>query len=608
MPTAFYRQFDTVRINADGFIVPVASATINVYNVTAASSLGTISSDSSGVVAEGSFTANVGDVIQLSHATYPLTQRFTLRATLEEAYTAAEDNIVSYVLENLYAEETAGRYAELWAHDIDNPAVAPVLVGGGYSGETVEISVQKSIDTNWRIYPVTVDENLNRARTDFNSSNYEDVAIEASSNLAIGGAVSGGTSPRLLTSGAVLGETPSIGALQSVRRNSPNTAWEAFLPPPLFSHFVDRTTVSNSATDVHVYNVSRDKLKNNGDSIRFGYTVSLAANADDKYVRVFFAGTEIFDSGDVDPALGNADTVRIQGEIVRVNTSTVRCSVGMNTIDWNPYCNYTQITGLDLPDRLGNSPGTAYDLKLQFETPDLAGDATLRHAWADYIEAGPADMVTTSLWAYGEARYFKGTDVAQYADGANITTDWQDLSGNGRHAVRTGTPTYELAECNGEAAVRLPGGSVYFTFPDMSGLSTVSIFLVWKITDTSTDGGNRMGTSANTDHYPLTADSHIYSDFASSVRKDCGASKVTVTNYHVTHIWSKASDWGMEQNGMLVHSTGTNTVAPHSSPRLGHNGSAGMKADLVGWYIFSNKPTTANKEKEYRYIAKEFGV
>lgn len=405
----------------------------------------------------------------------------------------------------------------------------------------------------------------------------------------------------------------SHAAWYSVRRNSVDTDFETYdtrASRPLFEHFVTRTTTATTEQTLHLYNVARSQFSANGDTILAEYSGTLAANANDKIIRLYFAGTEIFDTDtSIDPALGNNKNWRVRVSITRKSTSVARCAVDFIVYGYNAATKYTEISSLDFPDRPGTSAGTAYDLKLTAETGTAAGDASLLMAEARFVNAVQCDLVTTSLWAYGEARYYKGLTATQYTDGANITTDWQDLSGNARHATRTGTPTAELSEVNGEAVVRYPGGSVYHTLPDMSALTQGSIFLVWKVTDVTTDAGCRFGTSGSTDHYPYTPDTPdgIYSDFGSTVRKTCGGSVSTITNYHCTYIWSKSNDWGLHQDGQKVYETTTNTVGFHSSPRIAHNGSAGMKVDLAAWYIFSVKLTDANVAKMYRYIQKEFG-
>lgn len=420
-----------------------------------------------------------------------------------------------------------------------------------------------------------------------------------------------------------------MSALQSVRRNSTddgNEAYDTRASRPLFEDMVTRTTTASTEQTMHRFTVSRNQFKVNGDRIMFNYTFTTDASAGDVYCRIKFAGTTLFDSGvQIDPSLGNNQVLTINGWISRKNRSTVRYSVqGITTLSIanDAVPKQGEITGLEFPDSLGISSGTAYDLLATIETPDAAGDASITMAEARFVNAAQCDLVTTGLWAYGEARYYKGIldgngdPIVQYADGSSITTDWQDLSGNARHAVRTGTPTFKTAQINGEAAVRLPGGTVYFTFPDMSGLTAAAIYLALRVNDVTTNGGNKLGSYAGNDcYYPYTPDSPdgIYEAFGSTTRKSCGGSIIlpgpapVIERFHVLYMWSKANDWGLKQDQMSVYETATNTFGGSSAPRLGHNGADGMKVDIAGWWIYSAKPTDANEAKQHRYIQQVLG-
>lgn len=127
MGSFYYPSFDVVRLDAAGDRVVLPALTVNVYNVTASASLGTLVSDANGIIAAGSFTADLFDVIEISHATYPLTCRFTLQATEEDAFTAVQNNVSAYVAENLYADTTESKAARMYIVDLDNTARQPVF-------------------------------------------------------------------------------------------------------------------------------------------------------------------------------------------------------------------------------------------------------------------------------------------------------------------------------------------------------------------------------------------------------------------------------------------------------------------------------------------------
>jgi len=591
MATVYYPQFDCYKIDADGRRVPVVSITLTTYNVTTASAIGTVSVSAEGVVAQGSVTATAGNVIRFSHASYPEVFLMTLAATQIGAYTV--ENGLAYMMENL-GDAVTSTQVDIYAQDIDNPDVAPWVIGSGASGTTVEVPYQSLVAKNLRLFPVSSADALQQAVVNFNSSNYEDVAISATPDTM----------------------ATADDSWESVRRNYGDTAFEAYdtrASRPLFDHFQSRNTTSTSAETLHLFNINRGTFEVNGDTIVGEYTGKLAANANEKYIYLKFAGTTILDTGtDIDPALGNNKKWRIHFTITRKSTSVVRYGVDFHVYGYDPFCTEGEITGLDLPDIGGISAGTAYDLKLDVTTPDAAGDCTLTLANARFVNAPLAPIVTSSLWAYFEADQYKGAGVALPSDGSNLTTGWQDLSGNGRHLTVNGTPTFETNELNGLPVVRLGADSNdYFAGVDMSALTSGTIFIVQKVTDVSTNAGHKLGSySGNDSYYPYTPDTPdgIYDAFGSSDRKTCGQSEVTITTWHVTHVQSATNNWNMWQNGMLVHNDTSHTVGFSSTPYFGFNGAAYMKADIAAIYIFSNNMSALNAAKQYRYIAQKWGV
>ena len=171
----YYPSFDCVLIDTVGTRTPSASEIIDVYNVTAASSLGTVTSDTNGIVAAGSFTATDGDIVEFSHASLPLTFRLKLAATAALAYT--QNTITAYVMENL-ATLNATDTALLYAADLSNPNVEPVFIGSGKSGTTVEINYTTNVAKSLRIYPISQNDK-EFAKTHFDTSGYDDISIPA---------------------------------------------------------------------------------------------------------------------------------------------------------------------------------------------------------------------------------------------------------------------------------------------------------------------------------------------------------------------------------------------------------------------------------------------
>lgn len=87
------------------------------------------------------------------------------------------------------------------------------------------------------------------------------------------------------------------------------------------------TAAGNSgtaATTAHNFNVPANVLTNNGDTITRTIGVTFSASSASKRTEVYFAGTQIFDTGTVNN--GGTGSVSIRCEITRIDSSTVAYS------------------------------------------------------------------------------------------------------------------------------------------------------------------------------------------------------------------------------------------------------------------------------------------
>lgn len=360
---------------------------------------------------------------------------------------------------------------------------------------------------------------------------------------------------------------------------------------PGFSFVGDRPTREMGQMVAYAGSVSLEK---NLDSFQGVFAGICASNTNEKNWDFQIDGVSFFSYS----AEANLGDWRCEYEITRLNPTTVKIS-GLFTATgvYSTFCEVLTSVDLDTkPD----------EVRCLIETPAAAGDITLRKATGENIIAPEYDLVTNGLWAYFEA------DSYSQSDGSNITTNWTDLSGNGRDASVSGSPTFETAELMGLTlpVVRLGADSNdHFTLPSMSGFSAGTIFIVQKITDTTTNGAHRFGTGTS-GHYPFSTDGLIYDEFGTNTRKESLSSYISIANkWHVLHAYSASSNWGLFQNGVRVHTTATNTVSFSSAPLIGTNGAGNfMKTDIAGIYIYSNKMTDARIEQNLAYINQKWGI
>lgn len=271
----YYPQFDVVRINADGYTEVIDTEEFDVFNVTQSISLGTRFTDANGIMLAGLFPVGAAnDVLQFSSGSYPFTLQLKAGATPELAVT--NNLFVKYTVENLY-DTTEPLLAEIYLIDDDNPDVPPVRVGSGSAGASVSFPLQSNVAKSFRVRPITVDENLNRGRSD----------PDADQPFTLTGTL-----------------------IQSL--------WSAF------------TNVSNATgdDDLFVGIIPNDLMSTDGDWIEAMFAGTYVTNADEKYPVFILDGHNIYAAAE-SPAGGSWKALLT---ITRSSASTARCEISFFTI------------------------------------------------------------------------------------------------------------------------------------------------------------------------------------------------------------------------------------------------------------------------------------
>lgn len=347
----YYPGFDVRRIGSDGFPVNPGVQTLNVVNLTAGGSLGTVASDANGSVVSGTFSATIGDIVEFSHATYAGTFRITLAETQELAYARrAGTPTATYILEDLYTESVNSDRIQFWAQDLDNLATAPFKLGEGYAGTTY-VPYQTTVPKRLRIYPISITDEVQFEKNHFDTTNYVDVDIPAITLRCI------------------------------------------------FDHFTDKTTAGTSEETLYIDQIDAGQLGINGDKVTAEYSGWLAANANDKNIAIYFAGSVVGSSGTLS---NNNSNWKVLVTLIRVSNTVIRYSTTF-LVDGNVVresCN--QISSLDLAS-------TDYDIELRAETPTSAGDVTAKMAHGLFIPAATTN--TPDVMFEGETVTFGGDEV-----------------------------------------------------------------------------------------------------------------------------------------------------------------------------------------------------
>jgi len=145
----------------------------------------------------------------------------------------------------------------------------------------------------------------------------------------------------------------------------------------LFSTVSNATTSGVSAEEVYTNAIPAGTMSANGNRLTAIYNGVFAANARLKSVRLKFAGTSIFNTNDFDDVGDNGTAWKLWAEIIRTSNTVVECNVTLLRHSFLPWMKVTDISSLNLTT-------TEYNLILELQTEDAAGDVTANGGWARY--------------------------------------------------------------------------------------------------------------------------------------------------------------------------------------------------------------------------------
>jgi len=203
----------------------------------------------------------------------------------------------------------------------------------------------------------------------------------------------------------------------------------------------------------------------------------------------------------------------------------------------------------------------------------------------------PADLSGLEIWLKANNSQF-----VSFSNNDEITSTWNDSSGNARNAtaVQRTNKKPRWIQSNGPNSYPsvlfhdVAGDGGYFTLPNFLGSFTAGdVFVVIKLAldppNSSDAAAPGVGCWGSTDdsYYPFTGDGKIYDDFGTNSRKNAIVPGVALNAWRVVEIRTASGAWSYHIDGTQKFSTGTNTVAWGTAPKLGR--SEGSAKFLRGW-------------------------
>jgi len=138
---------------------------------------------------------------------------------------------------------------------------------------------------------------------------------------------------------------------------------------PLFDHYTSVGNVGTTETDLYSDTIAGGTLAADGDKLEFMYSGTTQGNVIPSIFRIYFAGTELYESG-----IEDGLPWTISGTIVRDSASIVRYSItlyGGSTPTIAPAISVGELTGLTL------SGGNILKISVECTAPATPDDSAI---------------------------------------------------------------------------------------------------------------------------------------------------------------------------------------------------------------------------------------
>jgi hypothetical protein len=254
-----------------------------------------------------------------------------------------------------------------------------------------------------------------------------------------------------------------------------------------------------------------------------------------------------------------------------------------------------------------------------------AGD---RRGWRDTFGHWLGDLGEI-VSAAPTDRFLEYGDAGQFSSG--LVQVWQDLSGNGRHAIPgdSNVPVMIPNQINGYGSLYWHGIRKHLRLPSMTGLTQAELFMVLQLLNDPGLGSSNTGWDMGNTPYPQATKmtettGTILEGFRSTVRHTIPNPTPSLTSWRIYNVISTATEYTVNLDNVEQYTTATNTPGflPHAAPGAalrggvigGRLGLSGVHSDYInGLYIasmiiFPRKLTSGERTAMHQELSDKFAL
>lgn len=115
---------------------------------------------------------------------------------------------------------------------------------------------------------------------------------------------------------------------ERIAKDSVGGASSARVYSLLLSHYTDAGNVGTGEDDLMSYSIPGGTMSADGDILEFTMTFTFAANANNKQIKLYYGGTQVYASG---AQAQNAGTMELVGRVIRTGATSQRISVSVRS-------------------------------------------------------------------------------------------------------------------------------------------------------------------------------------------------------------------------------------------------------------------------------------